>query len=248
MARDFDGSTGYLDRGAAVLTAVAPHTFSAWIYPDALGFVDVVGVYGSGGGADSGYRLNIDNGPVRYTSNFGSFRFADSTTDVTTGSWQHICGRAESNTARSAFLNGGSKGTGGGTATDGTESNTRIGARGDDAGFFSGRIEWVTIWDTDLSDNEVAILAQGCNPIRIRPGNQVSLVPIWGDSPERDLLDGSSWTVNGTASYASGAPVEPPFSTTRYFFTSAAPTVTLDSWYPGVEQPSPPPIEVIPYR
>lgn len=211
MARDFTAASSHqLSVATPALTSNFPITIAAWIYANSTAdFQDVAGVYGDPGVGEGakGSRLTVDAGPIRFTQNFGPFSYADSTADITANTWHHACGVAYDQYSRAAFLDGGNKGEGFGSADDGAEHATRIGGRFDDASFFDGRICEVAMWNAALTDAEVAALATGLSPLKVRPDALASYWPLWGRySPEIDVVASLDLTVTG-AVVAPHAPV-----------------------------------------
>lgn len=206
MARDFGASGDRLQRSGGVVSSPAPHTVAAWIRPDTLGFYDITGVYQSDN--TKGYRLTLDNGPIRYTSNMSAFRYADSASSCSAGEWCHAAGKAIATDSRYAYLNGvpGTQGTG--TASDYTEANTAVGAQPGNGARFDGRIAEVAWWDVALDDDEIKALAYGMSPMHIRPGSLQAYWPIIGESDEPCwCTDPKPMTVNGTPGLVAHAPV-----------------------------------------
>lgn len=212
MSRLFVASSSHkLKSTTPILTAPAPLTAMAWVYCTTTGFYDITGVYGSGGAADKGYRLTLDSTKFRFTWNFSGFRFADTATGVNTGQWYHVCGWAAAANDRRCYKDGVSGDQETASANDGTEAATLIGARNDDASFFDGRIAHVCWWDVALTAEEIAALARGVHPRRVRPGDCVGYWPILGtSSPEPDFSgNGNAMTLTGSPAVADGPPVEP---------------------------------------
>ncbi len=73
-----------------------------------------------------------------------------------------------------------------------------------------GFLSHITWWDVVLSDNEKVALANGVNPIAIRPNNIISLWPLWGNqSPEPDWSgNGNTGTNTGSVKGNDGPPME----------------------------------------
>jgi hypothetical protein len=76
----------------------------------------------------------------------------------------------------------------------------------------NGRIAEAGIWNVALSDREVAALASGVHPARMRPDALVAYWPLWGDdSPELDWHPSGGtrypMTLTGTPTKANHAPI-----------------------------------------
>ena len=68
-----------------------------------------------------------------------------------------------------------------------------------------------------------AILADGFSPLLVRPASLLSYVPIIGtDSPEIDLVDSSTWTINGTLTKTAHTRVVMPWRQAGMVFAPAA--------------------------
>lgn len=122
----------------------------------------------------------------------------------TANNWHHIAGVFPSISSRSAYLDGGSKGTNTDTVTPVGVDTTDIGGE-DGAGSMIGDIAHVAVWNIALTDQEVASLAAGVSPLRMRRSALVAYWPINGVSPEVDIIGGLDMTVTGTSVSA-----EPP--------------------------------------
>ena len=67
----------------------------------------------------------------------------------------------------------------------------------------AGNIAHVGIWNVALTDGEVAMLASGLSPQRVRPQSLIAYLPFLGrDSPEIDIVGGKTFTVNGATTSA----------------------------------------------
>lgn len=129
------------------------------------------------------------------------------------GVWNHAAAVFNTNSSRSAFLNGANKVTETTAATPGTMNLTTLGMLNRGGSLFipvNGRLAHCAIWDAALADDEIAALARGVNPFRIRPAN-IWYWPLWGNhSPEIDLSrNAASMTLTGSPAKADDAPVAP---------------------------------------
>lgn len=123
---------------------------------------------------------------------------------LTTNSWHH-CGAAfASNASRSSTLDGGNKGSTGGTVVPTGINLTLISGRATDFAFgVTGQIAHAAVWSRALSDIEWAYLGQVSGSVR-GGGNPRSLkgtVSYWkiasGASPVPDEIGGNNLTASG---------------------------------------------------
>ena len=204
MARNFNGISDNLTTPSAVVTG-PPFTISAWLNADLLHAGAIASLIDSSGVGSSTERFQLMarvDGVIRFQArDSGGQGDAETSTTYSSGVWNHACGIAKSATDRSAFLNGGGKGTNAISRVPLGLDETNIGMRNSD-NFFNGRIGHVAIWNVDLTDQEVASLAAGISPLRIRPGNLIAPTgaywPINGQSPEPSIMGGFPMTVTGT--------------------------------------------------
>ena len=99
-----------------------------------------------------------------------------------------------------------------GTANTG-QNNLRLGEDIGGADDFDGTIAHVAIWNVILAAGEMQALSRGVSPFRIRPGNLVHYLPLYGRSAEQDLrAAGVTYTVTGTTIVAGPPRVQPPFA------------------------------------
>lgn len=141
---------------------------------------------------------NTAGDPIRASvAAAGSFGEAATTTGYSANAWQHACGVYTSATSRAAFLNGGGKGTNATNRAPSGLSRTMVGRYNTGASnvYSDAAIAEAAIWDTDLTDAEVAILATGVSPLFVRPQNLVFYAPLSGSNgTEIDLIGGASVT------------------------------------------------------
>jgi len=249
MARDFNGSTQYLENTATVL-GTQPLTIAAWVNPDTLTANHVVaGLFNSAGQAGHYLQVSSTNLVYAVTVLTGSpnsgFNYSTKS-GVTTGSWQHVAAVFASAASRTAYYNG-VAGTADTVSSDPTTMNrTEIGRYLDNVfgsvNFFDGKIAEVGIWNVALSTDEIVALAAGVSALRIRPDALKFYVPVYGvESPENNYVSSLSMTlVNAPAASNHPALVQSPlagFGGWPGAFTAAAgggtATLTGDSLIPA---------------
>lgn len=218
MARNFNGTTQYLDHAAAVKSA-EPVSFSAWINPTTNGTDDVVGIFNTAGAGRltlGTFTSGLDIGCRASTGGAGVS--ADTSNVVSPNSgWHHIAATFASTTQRISFLDGDLGNAGLNTAGSSAASlnNTAIGVSNisSQTRWFTGDIAEVAIWSVALDSNEIVALSKGFSPLRIRRGNLLLYTPLLGQSPEPDFTaNNRAMTLNNSPTYASHAPVMPWFS------------------------------------
>jgi hypothetical protein len=183
MAYDFDGTDDYMEVGSAPVTA-APLTMACWFNVDNV-TVNHALISLTNGTDQQRLFLSAHGGvagdPIRASSTAGGTTIQAATGTFTANTWHHAAGRFLSNTNRRAYFNG----VGGGINTTSnipTGINTtgigyvyQAGARGF---FTNGRIAEAAIWNIDLTDDEIAALAEGFRPSLIRPSALVFYAPL----------------------------------------------------------------------
>lgn len=173
---------------------------------------------GNTGAMGDGFSLNWGGNaagdPLRaITWNAGTFALAATTSGYSVNTWHHGCAVFAAANSRTVYIDGGSAATETTSITPGSApTSIAVGRFQSNApsGYFSGRLAEVGVWSVGLNASEVAALARGISPRRVRPESLVGYWPIWGlHSPEIDLLGGvRPMTVTG-ATQANHAPVRP---------------------------------------
>lgn len=196
MAISLNGSTQYLRTTTPV--TVEPFTFCAWGKPaNATALLMAVSIARNATAAQTeAYELTFDGsaaGDPIYTKKGGA-GVTPSTATTTTGfsanTYAHAAGAHASTTSRSAYINGGSKGTSTVTsnAFPNPVTNVNIGAYISGSTTilvpFNGDLAEVAIWNIALSDDDVASLSRGFKPYRIRPQSLVYYTPLVRDLNE----------------------------------------------------------------
>ena len=221
MARLFDNaSSEYLSYAGAVITGM-PITIACWFNTDTNTNQVLFNLYLS---SVDEFDFRLQSGQIirtrlRVTTNAD----ADSTTTFSLDTWHHACGVFASTTSRSAYLDGGNKGTNTTSKTPGTPVNTAIGSRQSLAGqYMSGSIAEMGVWNIALSDAEVAILAAGYAPPFVRPQNLVAYWPLIRDE-DQDRVGGYDMTPQNTPSISTHPPIIYPATPFLVLPESAAP-------------------------
>lgn len=128
-----------------------------------------------------------------FANHYDGFDFQDANTSTgitVANAWHHAAVVYSSASARSAYVDGGSKGSSSGTSVTPTAPvNCTVGASTAGAsGYTNGRIAEAAVWNVGLTDGEVLSLSQGVMPYRVRRSALVAYWPLFGSaSPEPDL-------------------------------------------------------------
>lgn len=190
---------------SGLITAV-PLSISCAYYASSLGsFKTLVSLCNSGAAQDRNlFALKVtsaNQASAEAATGAGIWNGASSTSVV--AGWNFVAGVWTSSTSRSAFVNGGGKGTGTNSATPSSINRLTVGSQ-DNAGSgqptASGdRIAEVGVWNVALSDDEIAALGKGISPLLVRPQNLVAYLPLI-----RGLVDpkGNAFAVVGSLSAA----------------------------------------------
>lgn len=202
MARDFNGTTGYLTNSNAPVTAM-PLTIAAWFYPDSVTGQHIIAGVGKSSVNTDMWVIRTNGSALNALSESTTGNGQASISTVSTGVWQHACGVFKSSTSRIAYLNGTASTTNTVSSSPSGINLTRIGVRPKLTltDYFDGRIQEVGIWNVALDAAEIAALAKNYSPKHIRPTALKFYCKIIGrDSPEIDEWGGLQMTVTGTAS------------------------------------------------
>ena len=216
MARSFaSASSQYLTNGNAVLTAT-PLTLAAWFKATDLTNQQVLISLNDNltSGFTGAYDLRINggsSGSVRAIVYDGATPgIADTTVTASSGAWTHAAAVFASNSAQAAYVNGGNGVTNGATSNPTGIVRTDVGTRATLAGLFANcTIAEAAVWNVALTVAEIAALAAGVSPRRLRPGNLKAHWPLFGlTAPEPDLAGGGfNLTLSGGPTQANHAPV-----------------------------------------
>lgn len=206
MARDFDGSTQYAEVAAAV-TASYPITLACWFNVDnKTAKHTLLSINKSG---DSTHKISITaDGPrnsgtvVASAQAGGSEAVAVSTTQFSASTWHHAVGVFTSNASRTVYLDAGGSATAAGTRSP-TLDTTSIARAMSGTNACDGRIAEAAVWSIELSAADIASLARGVSPLRVRPDALVAYWPLVGRaSPEIDVVGNNVMTLTNSPTAA----------------------------------------------
>ena len=205
---------------ASALVSGTPLTLCAWVYAPNANLTMGVANVGVSSSDDNGFTIQVQStNEIQARARATSPGFpATSSTALSATAWTHLCGVFASSTSRSIYVNGGGKVTDSNSVTP-TGMNQATFARDYNASTnreWNGPLAYGGLWNAALTDAEVAALAAGIPPQRVRPDALVACPPILGDaSPEPDYCAARTWTVVGASSQSAHNPPVIPFAMSR---------------------------------
>jgi len=199
MAYSFDGVDDYIEGATAPVTAV-PLTMASWfrVNVDQVGVTIALDTAASNSQFQAYVRGSVGGTRVAAGSvESGTNSFASSSTSYTPSVWGHMAAVFTSATSRDIYLDGGPIESNATSSTPTGINRVRIGARFSTSlgSFFSGLIAETAIWNAALTGSEIASLAKGISPRRIRPGSLRFYAPLVREAI--DIVGGVALTVNG---------------------------------------------------
>jgi hypothetical protein len=234
VARTFN-NTGTLSKATVNLPpTAAPFTVSGWVNPASFAGTNVL--YSLNNSVNTTYFIiTADSSGVYVGTNTGGTGVL-STAGMSTGVWQHFTGVFASATSRSAYLNGGNKGTD--TVSASLIGVDRITLGGYyQTGFVNSLAADIAdfgVWNVALTDEEIAALGRGVPPTRIRPSALVAYWPLeaTGGYLQNRVRDSASYVLSQNGTAPSAAATNPP---TGPAFSRFAPRIrsTTAATFPG---------------
>ena len=205
MSRDFEASSNdFIEVGDVPALDITGDeiTVSVWVRRESTGAEQKVVAKWADAGGQFQYLLTINaSGVPLFVVNTSGNATATATTSLTVGVWFHLVATYDGSDVR-IYVNGVEEDS---TPDTGNMADTtapfRIGAGSGGAGTedpYDGEIGHCAVWDVGISAGEIASLATGISPLKIRRGSLVYYAPLNGQSPEADVIAGNTGTVNGT--------------------------------------------------
>jgi hypothetical protein len=175
----FNGTNQQLTIPSGTVSNTLPKTFSVWYYPTSNKLAGLM--YFRDASSQNVLILQTTSaGKAEYAIRgaSGGYAIPQSSNTQTLNVWNHMAGKSASLTSHAVWLNG-TKATSSATAValGATLTSQAIGSIGG-SGYFPGRIAEVAAWNADLTDDEIASLAKGFSPDRIRPQSLVIYAPL----------------------------------------------------------------------
>jgi len=184
------GNSARLHVGSAVVDAY-PFTIAGWAKPNAAAMTLGAGIAAvstappSTEGHSARFSGATAGDPVRAASFIGGASgIAATTAGFSQDTWTHFATVFAAADSRTAYIDGGDKGTDATSKAIGTLVDTFIGAHNYTDATFDGYIGFVGIWDIALSDGEVASLADGAYPDAVQAEHLVWYCMLVEDGTE----------------------------------------------------------------
>ena len=199
MARLFDDASSQYLEVASVPTADMPLSIACWFYTDSDSALQSLVTLADVTASSKFYRLQAEGtvagDPVQAVYARTSTVSAATTSGYSTNTWHHALGTFTSVDLRTAYIDGGSKGTEATNMGVFTPTALAIGRSNDSSPdrYVSGSIAEVAIWIAVLTDDEAIILARGYSPLLVRPQSLVFYLPGIRDA-DQDIVGGLSLT------------------------------------------------------
>ena len=189
MAYDFNGTNQFFNSPAPIGGLTKPFTLACWFNPNNItSNLILITLSPNNGQVWSLYAGGAIAGDPVVAVQTGAVTDARTTSGYTGNNWNHACGVFTSNISRTAYLNGGNSATN--TVPENlatTATQLQIGTAnllGSNILYMNGSIAEVGIWNAALTPAEIASLAKGMTPDKIRPQSLVFYAPL-----VRDLID-----------------------------------------------------------
>lgn len=221
MARLFASASSMYGTFAAASITIAPCTFACWWRPTTIGGTQSL-VYATSSTATSnriGLRMSGASGLIdaHYSSVATGGVISSSATGMTANTWGHAAAVFASATSRTAYRNGVAGTPETTSCTPSTIDTMGVAAQYLNpswTGFCNGRIADIGIWNVALTVNEIAALARGVSPLRIRRLSLIAYLPLHGfASPEPDFIGARSLTLVNSPTRANHSPTISPILT-----------------------------------
>ena len=204
MGRTFNGSSDYLKRATALITA-APFTVSCWYKASVNTNTRTLWSFGDTATDDYYWRaVHYDSAGTRGLGAQAT-AVSSATSDYSgspEGTWTHSAMVEASSSSRTCYVNGTA-------ATANTTNKTPTGIdtvvlgrleRATPTHYFGGDLAEFAIWNIALSGANISSLAAGANPQAIENANLVAYWTITGTtSPEVDVIAAYELAVTGTS-------------------------------------------------
>lgn len=203
MARNFNGTSHYIETPSAVVSA-EPLTMACWFRPSDI-TVSYVLMSVSEFSSLARHQMTCSGAtagdPVRMASvnAAGAAGIAATSAGYSSGAWHHAAAVISSSSSRSVYLNGGSSGTDSTLITASSINRTCVGASRHNSvtnNPFSGDLAEAAIWAAALTAAEIASLAAGYSPLLIRREALAFYAPLIRNV--QDIRGGLALTDAGT--------------------------------------------------
>lgn len=169
-------------------------TLATWVrFASKTANMAILGGFSGSGTYNAGLYLEYlhSNNTIRATCYIGTAWYSASTAAPDAGKWFHLAGKFSSGTSRKVYLNGVSMNTSSTSVSWEPLEYFLIGAYGTlttaGAGL-DGEMEHAAVWNTNIDDSDIAKVARGVSPLKVRPDR---LTGYWSLYDLNDLTNRS---------------------------------------------------------
>lgn len=208
----WSGSNKLRKTSAIVADPGSPVTFVSWGYMGTVQTGVAIGIFASASNSDDDYHeLLVRPSPfqVSMRSASGSTGNAAQSANFPANTWTHMGGWVASAASRAAYVNGANKVTDTGSRTpvglDRTAMGVRDNVSNDTPWPSAGHLGPTAVWNVALSDNDMAALGAGLDPLLVHPESLILCNYL--DAPGGpDLVSATPFSMIGTLTQSTIGP------------------------------------------
>lgn len=201
-ARNFVAASSQYGNSASFTGATDyPMTLAVWANPTVTNVAAGIIAVNSPTTSRAGISCGAGGSLAAFCSDSSGVTASSSFTNAsawTPGVWAHACAVFAATNSRSIYINGTLSASDTATNLLAGADRVVIGMRiasGSPGAYFSGVLAEAAVWNVALSAPEIASLAAGFKPNRVRPQNLVFYAPLWGDASPEPNVGGTSVTL-----------------------------------------------------
>ncbi len=208
------GTNDYAENTGTPPVTTYPFTVSLWYKRDDSGAPNIRSLFTIGqSGADNNFfsvLANSTGGAVARVKGASTTSSATSSNTVLDANWHHICAIFASDTSRTVYHDGdtANEGTNSTSNTPSAATMLRLASHMDGVQDFPGRLAYVGVWDSVLSESSAVALAGGSVPTSVDAENLVLYYSTLatGSAVGTDDVGGYDLTLIGDAAYSADNP------------------------------------------
>lgn len=211
MAISLNGTNQYLSKATAILSAF-PISMAAWVYfTSAAGGACPFSLTNAAATNDLLTWTDFADTPNAFAAEFKKTTaftaYNSSLAPIPMNTWIHVAAVFSNTTTQISYVNGVNSTATNTSTTIGAMTATGIGASPSTGNsvWWPGLLASIAFWNVALVDGDVASLAAGFSPRKIRPSGLISYVR--GDQANgADIISSTLWTANNTPTVSANHP------------------------------------------